>query len=416
MDEDIKKFRVGIFVLMGFVILGILIVVNSEGGWLGWAQQYDLFVKPERAPGVKVGTPIRKNGILIGRVKKVTSQDGYVLLRLGINKAERIYQNETARIATASVFGDAVVEFLPESKAKRGALLADEAVVPTYEISADPMEIVASFGDLQPQLDETLRFFQGAAISMEGAGNGVARLTNSFDELMSDEQGDLKTLVRNLTTVSKKAELALSSFNTMFENLNNIVGDPKLKTEFKNALAELPKIFQEIRVTITDTRKTVQSFGTIPGNVNDALKDAQGTMANVDKTLENINGVAATLNEESPEIVAKVKSSLESVDKFLNDIKKFTKQFENIQDNNGTIAKLLNDDEIYESLLKTAKNVQDVSVRLEPLMDDIRLFSDSVARDPGVLGVRGALDRRPGKTGYKGNAGRNGLLGIPRKP
>jgi phospholipid/cholesterol/gamma-HCH transport system substrate-binding protein len=202
----------------------------------------------------------------------------------------------------------------------------------------------------------------------------------------------------------------------MFENLNNIVGDPKLKTEFKNALAELPKIFQEIRVTITDTRKAVQSFGTIPDNVNDALKNAKGTMANVDETLENINGGAATLNEESPEIVAKVKTSLESVDKFLSDIKKFTKQFENIQDNNGTIAKLLNDDEIYESLLKTARNVQDVSVRLEPLMDDIRLFSDSVARDPGVLGVRGALDRRPSKTGYKGNAGRNGLLGIPRRP
>jgi phospholipid/cholesterol/gamma-HCH transport system substrate-binding protein len=415
MDDDIKKFRVGMFVLMGFVILGILIVVNSEGGWLGWASQYDMYVKPQRAPGVKIGTPIRKNGILIGRVKKVSTQDGYVLLKLGINKTERIYENETARIGTESFLGDAVVEFLPESKEKRGVLLGNESEVATVEISANPMEIMANFGDLQPRLDETLLVFQDAGKSMRSAGNGVSQLTRSFDDLIKDDQGDLKNLVRNLTTVSKKAELALDSFNAMFENLNNIVGDPKLKSEFKNALAELPKIFQEIRVTISDTRKTVQQFGTIPENVNGTLKVANGTLKNVDDTLSNVNGFAATLNKEGPEIVGKVKSSLESVDKFLGDIKKFTKQFENIQDNNGTIAKLLNDDEIYNSLLSTARNVQEVSVRLEPLMDDIRLFTDAVARDPGVLGVRGALDRRPSKTGYKGNAGRNGLLGIPRE-
>ena len=48
-------------------------------------------------------------------------------------------------------------------------------------------------------------------------------------------------------------------------------------------------------------------------------------------------------------------------------------------------------------------------------MDDIRLFGDALARDPGQLGLRGAIDRRPGKTGYKGNAGRGGLLGIPKR-
>ena len=31
MDDDIKKFYVGIFELMGFLILGILILVNTEG-------------------------------------------------------------------------------------------------------------------------------------------------------------------------------------------------------------------------------------------------------------------------------------------------------------------------------------------------------------------------------------------------
>jgi len=415
MDDDIQKFRVGMFVLMGLLILGILILVNTEGGWLGWTSQITVYAEPERAPGVKIGTPIRKNGILIGRVKQVTSQDDHVRLALGINKSERIYQNEICRIATESFLGDAVVEFFPLSANKRGALVGNEACIKEPEIEPNPMEIMANFGDLQPRLDETLLVIQDGTKSFQDAAVGVSQLTRSFDGFLKDEEGDFKGLVQNLTTVSRKAELALDSFNSMFENLNNIVGDPKLKAEFKNSLAELPRIFKEVRVTIADTRQAVQKYGTIPDNVNSTLKGFDDTVANVGDAAMNVGGFAETLNEASPAILEKVKSSLTSVDKFLSDAKKITKQFENFDESNSSIAKLLSDDEIYDSILKTTRNVEEVSARLEPLMDDIRLFGDALARDPGLLGAKGALDRRPGKTGYKGNAGRGGLLGIPTR-
>ena len=422
MDDDIKKFRVGMFVLMGFLILGILILVNTEGGWLGWSSQINVFAESEQAPGVKIGTPIRKNGILIGRVKHVTSQDDHVLLTLGINKSDRIYANEVCTIGTESFLGDAVVEFSPLPKDKRGALVGNETKIKDPVVEPNPMEIMANFGDLQPRLDETLLVIQDGTRSFQSAAVGVSQLTRSFDDFLKDEESDFKNLVTNLNTVSRKAELALDSFNSMFENLNNIVGDPKLKAEFKNSLAELPKIFQEVRVTIADTRKTIQKYGTIPDNVSHTLGQVDGTLKRVDETAgsigvaaENIGEFAGTLNEGAPDIVAKIKSSLSSVDKFLSDAKKITKQFENFDESDSTIAKLLSDDEIYDSIVRTTRNVEEVSARLEPLMDDIRLFGDALARDPGQLGIRGALDRRPGKTGYKGNAGRGGLLGIPKR-
>ena len=420
MDDDIKKFYVGIFVLMGFLILGILILVNTEGSW--WSSQIDVYTEAEQAPGVKIGTPIRKNGILIGRVKQVSSQDDHVLLKLGINKSERIYANEVCTIATESFLGDAVVEFSPLPKDKRGALVGNTNKINPPVIEPNPMEIMADFGNLQPRLDETLLVIQDGTRSFQSAAVGVSQLTRSFDGFLKDEEGDFKNLVTNLNTVSRKAELALDSFNSMFENLNNIVGDPKLKAEFKNSLAELPKIFQEVRVTIADTRKTIQKYGTIPDNVERTLGQVDGTLKRVDETAEsigaaaeNVGDFAGTLNEGAPDIVAKIKSSLSSVDKFLSDDKKITKQFENFDESDSTIAKLLSDDEIYDSIIRTTRNVEEVSARLEPLMDDIRLFGDALARDPGQLGLRGAIDRRPGKTGYKGNAGRGGLLGIPKR-
>ncbi len=46
-------------------------------------------------------------------------------------------------------------------------------------------------------------------------------------------------------------------------------------------------------------------------------------------------------------------------------------------------------------------NVQQLASRLQPIVDDARVFADKVARDPGQLGVRGALSGRSLGTGLK---------------
>ena len=67
------------------------------------------------------------------------------------------------------------------------------------------------------------------------------------------------------------------------------------------------------------------------------------------------------------------------------------------------MGKLLNDTELYDGVLETVNNVKDLSYKLEPLVNDLRTFADSIARDPRQLGVKGAVDLRPAGTGYKGS-------------
>ena len=146
----------------------------------------------------------------------------------------------------------------------------------------------------------------------------------------------------------------------------------------------------------------------------------------MNSNLENLESFTGALKEDGPEIIAQVKASLENAHKFVENIQGFTKSFENLQNSQGTIGKLLNDTEIYDVVLRTVEEAKamvsdlrrtssNVSTKVEPLLNDLRIAADAVARDPGVLGVRGALDRRPGKTGYKGTAGRGGGLLNLRK-
>ena len=385
MNEQRLQFRVGLFVILGMLILGILIFLFSEG----WSNQYTLYVKPSSAPGVTVGTPIRKNGILIGRVQSVTNEDDYVLLELGINDNEHIFSNEIVSIGTESFLGDAGLEFLPQTRDTRGTLVGNNGVMGQVSIKRNPMEIIDIALNLEKDVADTLAAVRTAGSAVNEAGEGIKELTSFVNGAFQNEDSDFRNLLADFRGVSVKAQAALDNFNRMFENMNTIVGDPKLKEQIRDVMTTLPDIFQEMRVTINDTRETINGFRSVSKKAG--------------KNLDSLQGFTDSLNDNGPEILAQVKSSLGNINGLVSRISQFTQSLSKLQNSEGTIGKLLNDTELYDNVLQTAENVRELSVRLDPMISDLRMFADALARDPGTLGIRGALDRRPGKTGYKGS-------------
>ena len=403
MDERRLRFHVGVFVVIAILILMILIVLNGEFH----GSQYDVVVKPSSAPGITKGTPIRKNGILIGRVRNVETEDDHVALVLGINEDETIYSNEIVSIGAESFLGDAGIEILPLPRDQRGQRIAGGQAMGRVSVKRNPMEIIDLALDLEGQIVETLKTVQVAGNAVNDAGMGIEQLASTVNMALNDEGSDLKVLLGDLRNVSNKASTSLDNFNRIFENVNDIVGDAELKNRINDAFKALPAVFREIRVTVADTRETIKSFGSVSGRVND--------------NLDNISVFTKSLKNEGPEILAQVNASVKNIDRLLAQVKSFTGSLGKLEkaftNPNGTVGKLFNESDIYDSVKTTVDNAKDISaqvkalsVRLEPMVRDLRTFADEVARDPGVIGVRGALDRRPTKTGYKGSKENNGLF------
>ncbi|MEM7454172.1 MAG: MlaD family protein [Planctomycetota bacterium] len=401
MDESVLRFRVGIFVLIALVILGFLIFLNSEG----FGRRYTIYIKPPSAPGVTSGTPVRKNGILIGRVSTVATEDDHVVLGIRINEKERIYANETLSIGADSFLGDAAIEVLPLPRDERGEQVVHNDVLTSFAVKRNPMEIVDVALDLENEIKDTLDAVQQAGAAVSSAGQGINDLSNTVQSAFQDEESDIKELISDFRSMSQKAETALTNFNQVFENVNSVLGDPEMRGKFDTAFGELQKIFEEVRVTVADTRTTINSYREIS--------------ARAGRNLENLETFTGALRDEGPEILIKVNEKLDNVDGMLDQLGTFadtlSQTAENLSNSDGTVGRLLNESDLYDSALATVQNaqltmqrVQDVSIKLEPLVNDLRLFADSLARDPGQLGVRGALDRRPQGTGYKGSAGREG--------
>ncbi len=384
MEDRWLQLRVGLFVVLAAIVLGLLIFLNSEG----WKSQYALAVKARTAPGVTQNTPIRRNGVLIGRVGEVTTDDEDVAIILRINSDAKVYENEICSIGTDSFLGDAVIEIIPVGAAQRGAQLAPNSAMKIVSVKRNPMEIVDVALNLENDIADTLLAIRMAGFSIQDAGDGVRGLTNRVQDAFGTNDGEFRQLLTNFRETSEKAKVALDNFNRIFEGINDIVGDEELKARIRETVAKFPEIFDELRVTIRDTRETINSFREISGSAK--------------TNLQNFEAFSESLRDNGPEILEQINASVGKIDEVIAGVKSFTQSLSGIKDGNGTLGKLLTDPELYNTVNAAAGNIREMTEQLQPLVADLRMFADSIARDPRQLGVRGAMDGRALGTGYKG--------------
>ncbi|MFM8290357.1 MAG: MlaD family protein [Planctomycetia bacterium] len=353
MNDRVMQFRVGVVVLATAIIAGILVVLFGDLPSLVQAT-YPLKMSFADARGIANGTPVRKNGILVGRVASVQLDErGGVSVVADIDSYVPIYRDEQPRIA-ATLLGDAEIQLVPGTiRPPRQRIGKDETLLGA--ISRDPFEV---FATLEPKMGVALD-------SLTEASAAVTRLSDNLDKLLLGEDDTFEKMVR-------KTEAALDSFSLAMANINDVMGDPNARAKLKETLTTLPDV-------LTDLRSTVKGMGT--------------TLDSADRNLRNLEGLTKPLGERGEGMVAQVNQTIGRLDEVLQQAAAFTRA---LNESQGTIGKLVRDPQVYDDLAQAAANVNGLTKELRPIVNDVRVFADKIARHPEQLGVRGALDRRPG--------------------
>ncbi|MCA9268434.1 MAG: MCE family protein, partial [Planctomycetales bacterium] len=371
MDERVLQFRVGVMVFSSVLIAGFLVILfysnpNLFGG------RYTLYVKFNDAPGVEKETPVRKSGVLIGRVTDVQLRDEDVLVTMRIDTKYKIYQNEVCQISTESLLGDPVLEFIA---ARVGQPPGDPVESGEYmhgSVKAGPLEAMESVNRaletvqrLESDVRASLTEFQAAAGSVKATSNEMHTLLSGVDD------DSVKRIVL-------KTETALDQFQLAMAGINSVVGDPETRMHLKQSLEGVPEL-------IGETRLVLQKYGGVADRVNKVLDDTGEFTASLNRLGQASDGISGNIDRVS-----------ENLDRLILDLLTVSDAVKNQE---GTIGKLVYDDELYNRLNGAAGNVELVTHRLRPIVEDVRVFTDKIARDPGQLGVRGVFQR--GATGSK---------------
>ena len=362
MNERTLEIRIGVLVVATCLIIGILMIVF--GGMTPFLQKhYTIRIKFDQAPGVQTRTPVRKNGVLVGRVSRVDLPDaGGVLVTARIEANRNIFQNEMCRIGTGTILGDAQLEFILDPELAPTTQLVKDGEYLKGSVASDPISVLIN---LEHDAVEALG-------SVKDAGEQVATLTRSMNKFFGDDEDQFRRMIA-------KTETALDSFTRAMKSIDQITGNDETKRALQEAVASVPRLMEKSQETLEDLQRMAQK---------------------AEMNLDNIAGFTEPLRERGPNLVNSIDAALSNIDEMTAELAVLARE---INEGDGSLHRLVHDPDLYQRLNQAAGNIERASRQLEPVLYNAKVFTDKIARNPRQLGVQGALDRQRSGAKYPTN-------------
>jgi phospholipid/cholesterol/gamma-HCH transport system substrate-binding protein len=409
------QFRVGLVVFATMIVGVVLVGLNGPKSFDWLRSKYQIGIAVPEAPGVDTNTPVRKNGILIGRVKSIEDKDDGVLLNVQIDSNRPLYSDFEPHIRT-SVLGDATIDFLSRQPAP-GAQPVPDGTVFRGVVDPNPFESLGQLGDLKEQ-------FSAASHSLAQAGDEVAKLAKRVNTAFGDEtdpegEGRVKRLLDT-------TERAMKQFESTMYSINEIIGDEpiasmqpgviqpgvpqpgviqpgvtqpplevqppggqppgtqppgtqppsgqQLRQRIRQGLNELPDAIHEFRLTMSESRTVLQS---------------------AEKNLKNLEAFTEPLGQKGADFAETILRAVDGLDQIIRDLGDVARALNN---RDGTLGKLIHDPMVYDNLNRLMFNVnqvlcdvRDLVFNLKPVVHDARIIMDKVATEPGRI-IGGAFN------------------------
>ena len=327
------QLKVGIMAIVALLILAFLIILMSSVNPL-FRRTTDVYTYLGDSVAMTEGaTPVRLNGIPIGKVKKIelsgsTEPGRIVKLTLSIydESMPLVPVDSSAKLAQQNLLGSRYVNI---KKGKSQQTIAAGAEIP----SADTPEIE----DLFQQGSSTLAALQ--------------KIMDRVNGIVDDIQGGKGTIG------------ALLVDRTLYNRAIEIVGDVKNLTTALNApdstmgrLIHEDTLYQDVRGTIGRVNTLVDNLNAGQGTAGKLLKDdslyndLHATIGDLRDTIGKINKGDGT--------VGKLLNSSELHDQLVTSMGKLDSVLDKVNNGDGTIGRLMNDPSLFENLDGTTRDLQ----------------------------------------------------------
>jgi phospholipid/cholesterol/gamma-HCH transport system substrate-binding protein len=402
MDENRLRFGVGVLVISA---IGIGIILTFLFGAFPSVLQrdYSVSVVFDSAEGIGANTPVVRDGVRIGRVSSISLRDqGGVLVTLAMDATKQVSHSYIPRIGTGNfVTGDAQLEFVLGKPAKLRTLWDANGKAQDYpEILKQPYtdgEYI-SYGENSESLFEMQSDLQETFEAIRNAGSSIAVAAESINQLASGVEKVVGGSDSKIEQVADEAVQALREFNGAMADIREIVNNPVIRENLEESVVQLPEVLKQAKETLDATTRTFDSFERVGAQFEKVGEAAVDTVHSAQRTVKNVEQFTEPLATHGDELVNQVLTTMARLDSTLTEVDEFGKALNN---KDGSVRLLLDDQEMYWKIRRTVENIESATARIRPILDDVRVFTDKVARDPRQLGVRGALSKRPSGLGLK---------------
>ena len=340
-----NAWKVGAFVTVAAVSLGGVILFFGEIPVLK-KDRTEYYAYFKNVGGLSKGSDVRVAGVKVGKVEKITFENGKVKVVLEVKKGVPIYRDAVAKIESLGLLGDKYVEIDPGHP--YSGLLKPHSVIAKTETPADVSKLVEKMGE---------------------ATESINKLAKSVYLVLEENRRQLTELIANLNQLAQTLELTLK------EN----------REQLRDTLANLRIITQQLKETLPTLTK---NYNLLAKNLNHLLKENQKELK---LALANIASLTSTLNKELPPLIESLQQASETFAENRQEVRKTLKNLaeitERIKKGKGTLGKLINDKTLYTELKKSVKTLGKASSVITRTQLHIEAFGQYEAKGDSKAGI-----------------------------
>lgn len=226
---------------------------------------------------------------------------------------------------------------------QNGKILATFKISPKYDI---PKNTIA-------RLEST--DLLGSKAVVFDLGNSTSYAVDG-DTLNANIQANL---LDQMEPVQKKAQVLISRLDSVLISVNGIL-NPKFQKNVENSFNSVANTLQ----TLESTSKTLDGMVTVQSKrIDNIMANAESISANLRNNNDQITGILTNFNQISDDIAkANFKQTLDNANKAVADLQAAIAK---VNQGNGSLTLLLNDDKLY-------KNLNNASYNLDKLIIDLK--------------------------------------------
>ncbi|MFQ6080037.1 MAG: MlaD family protein, partial [Thermodesulfobacteriota bacterium] len=196
--------KVGIFVLLGIIVLAFMTVTVGKFH-LGKEAGYRVYVLFDSAAGVVRNSPVRIAGVPVGKVERISLERGQAKVALRIPPDVHLYEDAKAYLRSEGLLGERYIEIFPGSKEK--PRLREEGLV---QQGAPPVSIEQVLSRLSGIGDDFAGVLQPLGQLLKGIDpEKVGHLVSNFEALSRDFpnlMADARETLSNIRDISAKVQ------------------------------------------------------------------------------------------------------------------------------------------------------------------------------------------------------------------
>ena len=309
--------RLGMFAAV--IVLAAVTLVEILGGTERFQRTYVLHALFSGTQELKKGDAVKMAGVEIGRVKAIdlSETNNKVMVTLKLKEKYKVRTDAVAMVKYTGLMGQ---NFIGIDFGTPGSpYLSENNFIQTAE-QPDISAVIQKINNVAGNVENLTKSF---------TGDKIDNLLGPFTDFLKANQMPLTVMIANMQAISSQISQGKGS-------MGKLIYDDSLYNSAASSITNLQDITSEVKMTISDARKSLNQVNSIFDNIN----QGQGTIGKLfkDDLLYRETALSMTNMREI---------------------------FEKINRGQGSVGKLLNDEGLYKNAQLTLQKLDKATEGLE---------------------------------------------------